>query len=117
MATKNEFDPVNEQGQHCKDCEWWQASQESLSLCLTHARKLTDVLEEIDNWARAYSIDVFPEPDMKMVHEVLQAAGLSLDAVSASNMRYALNGVGEIARKALEEKNTDQTYVPPTPGV
>jgi len=37
---KHEFDPVNDQGQHCKDCSWWQASQEALRESIQTASKL-----------------------------------------------------------------------------
>ncbi len=63
--------------------------------------KLEAALYRIQQWADAYPLDVFPEPDFKKVHEVLTAAGLSLDRVSASNMRHVVKGVGEIARAAL----------------
>lgn len=58
-------------------------------------------LQRIMQWAEAYPLDVFPEPDLKRVGEVLQAAGLSLGQVSASNMRHVLSGLGDIARKGL----------------
>src|SRR5688572_23760039 len=37
----------------------------------------------LDEWAKAYPLDVFPLPDFARVAEVLKAAGLSLDCVSA----------------------------------
>lgn len=51
------------------------------------------VLEQIDRvftWADAYPLDVFPEPDFVKVKAALDAAGLSLDCVSASNMRHVI---------------------------
>lgn len=62
--------------------------------------RLEEALHRIVQWADAYPLDVFPEPDFKKVNEVLKAAGLSLDQVSASNMRHVVNGVGDIARSA-----------------
>lgn len=58
-------------------------------------------LQRIVQWTDAYPLDVFPEPNFKKVNEVLKAANLSLDQVSASNMRHVVKGVGEIARSAL----------------
>lgn len=55
-------------------------------------------LEQIETWSQAYPLAVFPEPDWKRVHEVLKAAGLRLDQVSASNMRHVITKVAEIAR-------------------
>jgi len=63
----------------------------------------TEALEEIDSWAKAYPLEVFPEPDFKAVNEALKAAGLSLGAVSASNMRHVITRAGEIAREALKD--------------
>ena len=60
-------------------------------------------LVEISNWARAYPLDIFPEPDFVRVHELLAAGGITLDSVSASNMRHVVEGVGKIARAALDE--------------
>ena len=64
--------------------------------------ELIDALQQIQSWADAYPVGIFPEPDMKRAAELLSAGGITLDAVSASNMRHALKGVGEIARKALK---------------
>jgi len=63
-----------------------------------------EALQRIDNWAKAYPLRVFPEPDFKKVAEVLKAAGLSLDAVSASNMRHVIKGIKDIAEQALKDK-------------
>jgi len=65
-------------------------------------QELEAALERIDNWAKAYPLKVFPEPDFKKVAEVLKAAGLSLDAVSASNMRHVITGVKDIVEQALK---------------
>jgi len=61
-----------------------------------------DALVEINNWARAYPLDIFPEPDFKRVREVLEAAGITLDSVSASNMHHVITGVARIVEKALK---------------
>jgi hypothetical protein len=62
---------------------------------------LEDALTRILNWADAYPLDVFPEPDFQAVQAALQKAGISLAQVSASNMRHVIQGVGDIARAAL----------------
>lgn len=58
---------------------------------------LTDALQKILQWSEAYPLDIFPEPDWAY------ARVLSLDAISASCNRRVVNGIGDIARKALEE--------------
>ena len=64
--------------------------------------ELEEALQRIDNWAKAYPLKVFPEPDFKKVAEVLKASGLSLDAVSASNMRHVITQVKDIVEQALK---------------
>jgi len=62
---------------------------------------LEEALTKVEQWAAAYPVDVFPEPDWPKVAETLHAAGLSLDQVSASCMRHVAKGMGQIASKAL----------------
>lgn len=52
-----------------------------------------DVLDKIEHWSRAYPRDVFPEPDMAQVREALAARGITIDSVSASNMRHVIEQV------------------------
>ena len=62
---------------------------------------LEEALERIEQWADAYPLSVFPKPDFKKAHELLTAGGITLDAISADNMRHCLEGVGNISRTAL----------------
>ena len=64
-----------------------------------------EALRLIDEWVKAYPLDVFPEPDLKRAHEVLEAAGLSLGAISAHAMRHVLNGVQKIAAAAYPPRH------------
>lgn len=61
---------------------------------------IAEAVQEFDhaltNWAAAYPITVFPEPDMAKVHALLQTEGMTLDAVSASNMRHVTNKLNEL---------------------
>ena len=66
------------------------------------AERYEDALERIAQWAKAYPLDIFPEPDFERVNEVLSAAGISLSCVSASNMRHVITGVARIVEKALK---------------
>ena len=79
--------------------------QKYKELCTIQAERIEQLeaaLERIDNWANAYPLKIFPEPDFKKVAEVLKVAGLSLDAVSASNMRHVIVGVKNIVEEALK---------------
>ena len=60
-----------------------------------------DALRQIAQWADAYPLDVFPEPDFQRASALLMAGGITLDAISASNMRYVVKEVGLIAKTAL----------------
>jgi hypothetical protein len=60
-------------------------------------------LDEINAWINAYPLEAFPEPDLKKAHELLKAGGVSLGAVSASNMRHVLKGIKKII--ALDPDN------------
>ena len=74
-------------------------------LCTIQAERveqLETALQRIESWANAYPLKIFPEPDFKKVAEVLKAAGLSLDAVSASNMRHVIVRVKNIVTEALK---------------
>lgn len=48
---------------------------------------------KIERWQKAYPLDIFPEPDLLKAADVLKAAGMTLDAVSASNIRHALKAL------------------------
>ena len=52
-----------------------------------------DLFHKIKDWCKAYPISVFPEPDFKKAHEVLKANGMTLDAISASNMKHVITQV------------------------
>lgn len=63
--------------------------------------RMETALHQIDSWSRAYPLKAFPEPDMAKAAKLLKAGGMTLDAISASNMRHVVGGVGKIARRAL----------------
>ena len=63
--------------------------------------RLREALAHIKQWSEAYPTNIFPEPDFKRAAEVLKAHSMTLDAISASNMRHVSEGVGNIARTAL----------------
>jgi hypothetical protein len=64
-------------------------------------QKLKEALERIEQWSRAYPLDIFQEPDLKKARQLLEAGGMTLDAISAYCMRHVVEGVGKIAREAL----------------
>ena len=60
-----------------------------------------DALQKLHDWADAYPLTVFPEPDFAKAHQPLQAGGMTLDAISASNMRHVIDNVREIVAEGL----------------
>jgi len=62
--------------------------------------RMQEALERIANWSEAYPLASFLEPDLKKARELLEAGGITLDAVSAHCMRHVIDGVGKIAREA-----------------
>ncbi len=60
---------------------------------------LQDKMHKIKTWIEAYPVKIFPEPDFEKAHEVLQQHGMTLDSISASNMRHVLKGIKEIIEK------------------
>ena len=63
--------------------------------------RMAEALADIAQWANAYPVTVFCEPDLKLAGEVLQAAGISLDSLHATWARQLLKGVRQIARRGL----------------
>jgi len=70
--------------------------------------KMEEALEQIVEWSKAYPIDVFPEPDFEKVAKVLKDNGMTLDAVSASNMRHVITEVAGMATAALAQPVSEQ---------
>jgi hypothetical protein len=60
-----------------------------------------EALHRIVSWSEAYPLEVFPEPDLIKARALLEAHGMTLDAISAHAMRHAVTSVGKIAREAL----------------
>lgn len=70
----------------------------------TDPKRMEKALHDIEAWARAYPLKVFPEPDMTRVSYLLARDGMSLDAVSASCMRLCLSGVLCLVADGLGEE-------------
>lgn len=51
------------------------------------------LIEELEQWQRAYPLDMFPEPDLERAAEILSDHGMTLDAISASNMRHVVDKI------------------------
>jgi len=65
-------------------------------------KQLREALQKIQSWASAYPLKVFPKPNLKKAHKALKAVGMTLDAISADNMRHVINQVTDIVEQALK---------------
>jgi hypothetical protein len=64
-----------------------------------------DALEKLEQWANAYPLKAFPEPlreEWQRAAALLSEKGLSLDRISASNMRHVISGVRETVAEGLK---------------
>jgi hypothetical protein len=64
---------------------------------------LTEALEAIQVWCKAYPLAVFPEPsrdEWRAMDAYLTQGGFSLTRISASNMRHVIEGVAKIIGEA-----------------
>jgi len=77
---------------------------------MTADERLQDFREWVEHWAEAYPLNIFPEPDMKKARAALETAGLTLDAVSASNMRHVITRVRDKMRAAFDVSAGDADY-------
>jgi hypothetical protein len=64
---------------------------------------LEAALEDFVKWSEAYPTSIFVEPDYAKAHALLQAGGMTLDALSAATLRLATQEMGKRARAALSE--------------
>lgn len=94
---------------HADDLEvgYYEVDVEDMRFLLLAIAESEKALQHIADWADAYPLSVFPEPDFKRAAKVLKDAGMTIDAISASNMRHVLNGIIEIVKAALAKMDVD----------
>jgi uncharacterized coiled-coil DUF342 family protein len=83
--------------------EMAKSKQQQINELRDEVTRLRGKVKEIQAWANAYPLVVFPKPNLKKAAEVLKAAGMTLDSISADNMRHVLDGIKDIVEKALKE--------------
>jgi hypothetical protein len=70
--------------------------------------RLRDALVRLQQWADAYPLDQFQEvlrQDWQRANALLAQNGISMSAMSASNMRHVLKGVRHLLTEALEPQH------------
>jgi hypothetical protein len=60
---------------------------------------LEEKLTKIKSWCESFPLKVFPEPDLKKAHEILEKNGMTLDSISASAMRHVLEEIKKIINR------------------
>ena len=65
--------------------------------------RLREAVGLLRNWVKAYPLDMFPEPDLKLARKLLTDGGVSYDALNVYSMRHVINGVGRIIDETLNE--------------
>lgn len=90
-----------EYAEGCHTCEVWKQYDGLMAA--------EEALIRIEAWSEAYPLEVFPEPDLKKARALLEAGGMTLDAISASAMRHVVDGVGQIAKQAIRSKQKAAT--------
>jgi uncharacterized protein (DUF779 family) len=87
----------------------WEGQLERFAqLVAEHEREHYDSLfEHIKGWCDAYPISVFPEPDFKKAHEVLKANGMTLDSISASNMKHVIMQVQKMIEDTIRARGNN----------
>ena len=72
--------------------------------------QLEGALGNLHKWCKAYPEDVFIEPidaEWERIRDVLNYNGLSLDAISASNMRHVVNKWRDLIEQALKGEEVE----------
>lgn len=70
----------------------------------TELDRYRETLEWLQNWKKAYPLDIFKEPDLEAAHSILTECGISLDAISAHNIRHVLSVIQCCLNEALEPR-------------
>jgi len=78
------------------------AAEAQVAQLRADAERKDEAMEKLRQWALAYPLSVFPEPDFAKAHEVLSAAGMTIDSISASNMRHVITQVVKILDAAID---------------
>lgn len=65
-------------------------------------------LQDIRGWASSYPLKIFPEPNLREVKEILEAAGIDQSALHATWARALLDGVGRRSSVALNREWDDE---------
>ncbi len=69
--------------------------------------KYYELLEEIKVWREAYPLSIFPVPDWEKVRDALTMNGLTLEAISAANLRHASNRFYEMLEEAIRARGQE----------
>ncbi len=67
--------------------------------------KYDALFAEIKEWSEAYPETVFPQPDWGKVRDALEMNGMTLDSVSAANMRHVIKHIQEMVDETIRARS------------
>ena len=66
--------------------------------------KFYEIESQLKTWREAYPLSIFPTPDWEKVRDALEINGLTLDAVSAANIRHAIKIFEEMIEETIRAR-------------
>lgn len=69
--------------------------------------KSCDLVDQVKIWREAYPLSIFPTPDWERVRDALEINGLTLDAVSAANIRHAIERFEEMIDETIRARGQE----------
>ena len=100
LVAKNEQDKIAWRNDPLGEIEQVEAKNEKLE---AEIETLQDKLDRIISWCNAIPLSVFPEPDFVLVRGAIEEEGITLDAITASNMRHIVDGIRDIAKGEIDK--------------
>lgn len=73
--------------------------------------RMEDALRQIKNWSQAYPLKIFPKPNLRKAAKVLKDNGMTLDSISADNMRHVFEGINDIVGEAFRDDEKLQAQI------
>ena len=86
-----------------KSIEIGDSKQMDIDKLQAENEKLKEAIELLQNWVKAYPLDMFPEPDLKLARKLLEDGDVNYSALNVYAMRHVINGVRRIIDEALNE--------------
>ncbi len=86
------------------EISWDNLVKGAQELIAREREKYDALFFEIKEWSEAYPETVFPPPDWGKVRDALEMNGLTLDSVSAANMRHVIKRIQEMVDETIRAR-------------